>query len=60
MRSQLFDEPINALVDSSKRVFAENGSLRLIVHFEVHPVDGDVTTSFSGTADEFASQSSSG
>ena len=60
MQSQLFDEPINALVDSSERVFAENGSLRLIVHFEVHPIDGDITTSLSRSADEFASQSSTG
>jgi hypothetical protein len=56
----LFDESINTFVDSSKRVLAEDCSLRLIIHFEVHPVDGDVTTSLSGTANEFAPQASTG
>src|SRR5262249_55221531 len=50
------DEPFHPLVDRAERVLAQHCALRLVVEFEVHPVDGEVAAGRLGGADELAAQ----
>src|SRR4029453_11635661 len=40
------DELLDPVVDGTERVLAEDCALRLIVQFEMHPIDGEVPPAF--------------
>src|SRR3954451_13776532 len=59
-RSHARDELVAPLVDGLERVLAQDGALRLVVEFEVHPVDGEVAALLLGPADELPAQPGAG
>lgn len=50
------DQPLNPLIDRPERVFAQHGALRLVVEFEMYPVDGEITSRLLRGADELTAQ----
>ena len=56
--SERLDEAINAFVVRLKRVFERQGALRLVIEFEVHPIDGVVPALFFGSLYEGTPESS--
>src|SRR5699024_5826467 len=54
------DELFHPFVDRFERVLAQHGALCLIIELQVHPVDGEITALFLGTADELSTQTCPG
>ena len=48
------NQPFHPIIVADERIFQHDRSLRLIIQFQVHPIDGVITTTLLGALYECA------
>src|SRR5699024_1636801 len=54
--SHALDQSSNPIIGGPERILTQHRTLRLVIEFQVHPVDREVPTAFLGAFDEVAPQ----